>query len=298
MKTPWKNFFLAARPWSFTMSFVSVTVGTLLAAPIKEINVWWYLLTLLGVIFLHAAANILNDYFDTASGVDQLDSPTVKYRPHPVFAGLLSPRALMAEGIILLVAAVLVGLAAAWFRSPHVIWIGLLGVLTSVFYTAGPFQIKYRALGELAVFLMWGPLMVEGAYAVQTGKVALKPLIASVPIGLLVALVLFANNMRDIRHDTRRNIKTLGIILGPEKCLYLFAGMLVTTYATVVLMVISGIIGPWGLLTVLSLPKAIDILQRFRKEIPDMADALTAQLDMAFGMLFLAAIFLERLPWP
>ncbi|MCX7982374.1 MAG: 1,4-dihydroxy-2-naphthoate octaprenyltransferase [Syntrophales bacterium] len=294
----WKRFFLATRPWSFTMSFISVSVGTLLSAPLKDINWWWFLITLIGIISLHAAANIFNDYFDTKTGVDQEDSPTVKYRPHPIFAGLLTPRALIVEGFILLFTSAVIGVVAAWFRTPHILWIGLLGVLTSFFYTARPFHFKYRALGEVAVFLMWGPLMVEGAYAVQTGTIAIKPVIVSIPLGLLVALVLFANNMRDIQHDSRRQIKTLGILLGPEKCFFLFSVILVVTYMSTMLMIMAGVIGPWGLLTFLSVPKAVSLLKTFRKEMPDMADALTAQLDMAFGVLLLAAIFLEGIRWP
>jgi len=191
-----KRYIVTTRPWSFTMSVISVTVGTLLAAADGPVSYLWYALTVLGIIMFHAAANVINDYYDTRYQVDEPDSPTAKYRAHPIISGLLTPRQLFLEGVVLLALTALVGFAAAFFRSYHIIWIGLTGLLTCVFYTAGPVKFKYRAFGELAVFMMWGPLMVEGAYAVQRQVLSMKALYVSVPFGLLVALVLFANNFR------------------------------------------------------------------------------------------------------
>ncbi|HPO36063.1 MAG TPA: 1,4-dihydroxy-2-naphthoate octaprenyltransferase [Syntrophales bacterium] len=291
------KYFVATRPWSFSMSFISVSVGTLVAASEHPVNWLWFLITIIGVMALHGAANILNDYFDTVQGVDEKDSPTVKYRPHPIFAGLMTAKAVLVEGLLLLVVAVIVGIGAAYSRTPHILWIGLLGVLTCLLYTAGPLQFKYHALGELAVFLMWGPLMVEGAYAVQAKAVALKPIFVSIPIGLLVALVLFANNIRDIGHDKRREIKTIAIVLGQERSLAIFMGLIILTYTSVVLMVLWGLASPWAFLTFLSLPKAVDLLKTLKKSIPDEADALTAKYNLVFGFLFMIAILLEKVHW-
>ncbi|MHB8111254.1 MAG: UbiA family prenyltransferase, partial [Syntrophorhabdaceae bacterium] len=78
-----KNIFISTRPWSFTMSLISVSVGTLLAAQEGPISWFWFFLVCLGIVSFHAAANVLNDYFDTRYQVDQMDSPTARYRPHP-----------------------------------------------------------------------------------------------------------------------------------------------------------------------------------------------------------------------
>jgi len=235
----------------------------------------------------------MNDYFDTLYGVDQIDSPTAKYRPQPLIAGLLPPRQLLGEALVLFGLTVMLGLTAAAVRSYHVLWIGLIGVLTSIFYTAGPVKFKYRAWGEFAVFMMWGPLMVEGAYAVQCQALSVKALYISIPFGVLVALVLFANNMRDIAYDSRHNIKTLSIMLGSNGSFILFAGLITLAYVYVFGMILAGIMSPWGLLIFLSLPKAVSLLKVFKKEVPDAADALTAQFDTVFGVLLMAAILLE-----
>jgi 1,4-dihydroxy-2-naphthoate octaprenyltransferase len=289
-----KKYFIATRPWSFTMSLISVSVGTLMAA--QEGPILWgcYILVCVGIVCFHATANIYNDYFDTRYKVDQPDSPTARYRPQPILAGMFTPAQLMAEGIILNGITIVIGLALALQRSMLIFWIGFIGFLASVFYTAGPVKYKYRALGELFVFVMWGPLMFEGAYAVQRQVLSLKVLYLSIPFGILVALVLFANNIRDIEYDSRQGIKTIGIILGGKQSFWLYTGLILAAYLYILIIVLLGILSPWGLLVFLSLPKAIHLLKMFMQKIPDAADAFTAQLDTIFGLLLIAALILTR----
>ena len=253
----------------------------------------WYLLIAVGITVFHAAANVINDYFDTRYQIDQQDSPTAKYRPQPILSGMLTPRQLLGEAIVLFALTFVIGVAAAVVLSWHVLWIGFVGFLTSVYYTAGPIKFKYRALGELAVFVIWGPLMIEGAYAVQRQVLSGKAFIISVPFGVLVALVLFANNMRDMVSDSRQKVTTLSTLLGTRRSYLLFAGLIVLAYAYVLGMIVTGIMSMWGLLIFFSVPSAIGLLKTFRREIPDMADALTAKFDTVFGVLLILAIFLE-----
>ena len=293
-----KKYVIATRPWSFTMSLISVTVGTLLAAEEGPIGWTWFAVTALGITLFHAAANVINDYYDTLYKIDQPDSPTAKYRPQPILSGMLTPRQLLWEAVILFALTFTIGLTTAFIRSYHVLWIGIIGLLTSIYYTAGPVKFKYRALGEFAVFMMWGPLMVEGAYAVQRQALSVKALYISIPFGILVALVLFANNMRDIDYDSRHNVKTLSIVLGSHKSYILFAVLIMTAYASVLGMIALGIMSLWGFLIFLSLPKALSLLKTFKEKIPDMADALTAQFDTVFGILLITAILLESMILP
>lgn len=288
-----KSYIIATRPWSFTMSILSVSVGALLAAESGPISWPWFAVTVIGIVIFHAAANVINDYFDTKYRIDQPDSPTAKYRQQPIISGLLSMRELYWEFVVLFGITSVIGVITAYFRTYHVLWIGLIGLLTSIFYTAGPVKFKYRALGELAVFMMWGPLMIEGAYAVQRHALSMKALYISIPFGTLVALVLFANNMRDIAYDSRRNVKTLSIMLGSEKSYILFAALIIAAYAYVLGMVLVGVMSWWGLLIFLSLPKAFSLLKSFRDKIPDASDAITAQFDAVFAVLLILAIVIE-----
>lgn len=289
-----KNYFIATRPWSFTMSLISVSMGTLLAAENGPILWGWYILVCVGIVFFHATANIYNDYFDTLYKVDQPDSPTAHYRPQPLLSGMFTPRQLLTEAIVLNVLTVGIGLTLAFYRSPIVLGIGFVGFLASLFYTAGPIKYKYRALGEFFVFLMWGPLMFEGAYVVQRQVLSLKAFYLSIPFGILVALVLLANNIRDIAYDSRQGIKTIGILLGGRQSFRLYTGLILTAYLYIIGMVLLGTLGPWGLLVLLSFPKAIFLLKTFTEKIPDAADAITAQLNTLFGLLLIAALILNK----
>ena len=127
----------------------------------------------------------------------------------------------------------------------------------------------------------------------QRQALSIKALYISIPFGVLVALVLFANNMRDIIYDSRHNVKTMSIMLGSRNSYIFFAGLIVLAYVYVLGMIVTGIMSLWGLLIFLSLPKAISLLKIFRKNVPDMADALTAQFDTVFGILLMLAIFLD-----
>lgn len=290
------RYVIATRPWSFSMSVISVTMGTLLASErgdMRSLHWGWYAVVVLGIVLVHAAGNVLNDYFDSRKGVDRPDSPTALYRPHPIHAGLMSSGALLLEGLALLALAGLAGLALALFRTPHVFWIAGAGLVLTVFYTGWPLNLKYRAMGEFVVFVIWGPLMFLGAYAVQRQALSLKPVVASIPFGILVALVLFANNMRDIAHDSRSDIKTLGILLGPRGSLYLYGFLMLSAYLYVCVTVALGAMSPWLLIVLLSLPMALKLLRGFAKAIPEAADAITAKLDTLFGILFVAGLVLD-----
>ena len=289
-----QNYVIATRPWSFSMSLISVSLGTLLAAEQGSIHWGWYLAVAVGVVLCHAGGNVLNDYFDTKSGVDQPDSGTVKYRPHPVLAGLMSQGAVLVEALTLLGLAAVIGMALALFRSMLIFWIALTGLLLTVFYTGRPINLKYRALGELVVFLIWGPLMFQGAYVAQAGVLSVKALVASVPFGVLVALVLFANNMRDIEQDGRTGIRTLATLLGRHGSLIAYAGFIACAFAYTLVAVGVGAMSPWVLLVFFSLPTAIGLVRRFNVSVPEAADALTAKLDTVFGLLFLAGLLIDR----
>lgn len=285
---------VATRPWSFTMSLVSVTLGLLAAAENGPVLWGWYLLVCAGIVCFHATANVYNDYFDSRYGVDQPDSPTARYRPQVIVAGLLTPRQVLTEAIILNFITLVIGLILTFYRSPLIFWIGFIGFLASLFYTAGPLKYKYRALGEFFVFLMWGPLMVEGSYVVQRQTLSLEALYLSIPFGILVALVLLANNIRDIAYDARQGVKTIAIQLGPRRSLQLYGAFILAAYLFVVGLVIAGSVTLWGLIVFLSLPKAIGLTRMFMKAVPEAADAITAQFATMFGALLIAGLILGR----
>jgi 1,4-dihydroxy-2-naphthoate octaprenyltransferase len=290
-------FVEATRPWSFTMTAISVTLGSLLALQAGFFHPVLFVLVLVGMIAVHAATNLINDYFDHKHGVDQPESATAQYRRHPILSGLFTPRQVLTGSVALYSVgcglAVLLTLWRGWF----VAVLAVLGVLASVFYTGGPVKYKHRGLGELSVFFMWGPLMVVGACYVQTAALQrLAPVAAvAVPQGMWVALVLFANNLKDIRLDEQTGVKTIANSLGRVKALRLYAVLVGLVYLLSFLEIVVGLIPVWGLLVFLSAPLAVRLVLRLKssEEIPADADPQTAQTGTLFGLLLIAAYILE-----
>ncbi|OGF52700.1 MAG: hypothetical protein A2Z21_03675 [Candidatus Fraserbacteria bacterium RBG_16_55_9] len=281
------------------MTTVSVTVASLMALP--TFNWPLYLAVLAGMILVHAATNLINDYFDVRHGVDRSDSPTARYRPHPLLTGILSPRQALVGILILYGLSALIGLYLVWLRGWPIAVIAALGGLASFFYTAGPIQYKHRALGECSVFFMWGPLMMLGTYYVQTGSWdhAAPVLWASLPIGLWVALVLLANNLKDIKYDLQTGL-TMGTLLGRKGTLRLYTLLVAIVYLLTALGMILHVIPLWGILVFASLPMAWKLLRMLQSapEIPPDADPRTAQLAMIFGLLLILSLLLEHfIPW-
>ena len=289
----YRNWFLASRPWSFTMTAISVSVGSALGAIDGSFSWTFYLLTLIGTILLHAATNLINDYYDVKSGVDTQEVATAQYRPHPLVEGKIVADHVKIAAYVLYALSILIGIYLAATRSWALMWIGLIGAFASLTYTAPPLKYKYSALGEFSVFLMWGPLMMAGAYLVQRQTFSMNTLWISLPFGALVALVLLANNIRDINHDRDKGILTLAIVLGQRKGLLLYFVLVVVAYLAIILMSIFGPLYLWSLIVLLSLPLALRLLRQMLKQVPADADARTAQLDTAFGVLLVISLILE-----
>jgi 1,4-dihydroxy-2-naphthoate octaprenyltransferase len=290
-----KIWFLATRPWSFTMTAISVGVGGAVAALDGAFDVWLFLLTLVGAVCVHGATNLINDYFDYKSGVDRPGAPTTLYRPHPLVQGLISPRAVLWVSVGLYAIAAIIGLALLALKGAGLLWFILVGAIASFFYTAGPIKYKYLALGELSVFLMWGPVIVGGTYFVQRGSLSLDAVLISVPFGLLVALVLLANNLRDIDYDRSAGIATLGTLLGQQKTRVLYQGLILLAYLAIAIMIALKILSPWGVLVFFSAPVAFRLIRTLQREIPNDADARTAQLDTLFGVWLIVGLILEKI---
>jgi len=290
----YKNWFLAMRPWSFTMSAISVSVGAALAATHGPFSWPLYLATAMAMIAVHGGVNLMNDYFDYRSGVDIGDAATTQYRPHPLAEGKIYPMPVLWVSVMLFSLGVGLGLVLAYLRGWEILWIGLVGVVAGVFYTAPPFSYKYKALGELSVFLMWGPLAVEAAYFIQAGHFSWAALWVSIPFGMLVALTLFANNLRDVETDAKAHVMNLAIIFGRKNGPLVYASMVLAALFSVIVMSLFGPLGRWSLIVVFSLPVAVRLLKVMIREVPKDADARTAQLNTAFGILLVISLVLER----
>jgi len=287
-----RTAFLSTRPWSFTMTFSSVTMGTLLAAIAGRFSLPIYALTLGGMVAFHAATNVLNDFFDVKHGVDREGAPTTKYRLHPSAFGQIPLSTTLGFSLGLYAVTLAAGLYLAYISNLSILLVLGTGIVGSVFYTADPVVLKARALGEATVFVMWGLLIPLGAYMVQTDAFAWAPVLAAIPIGIFVALVLLANNIRDIEYDGTVGANTLAVALGGAGSVRLYVALLGSAYLLVVVGMLLQQLPAWSLLVFLTTPGARRLARMFKGAVPDNADPRTAALAFQFALLYMASLLL------
>ena len=288
-----KTWFLATRPWSFSMSAISVTIGSVWSTG-GVFSFGGYFLTLLGMVALHGATNLLNDYYDVKNQVDTPSSPTVQYRPHPLLEHALGLKQVLVFSLLLYALGITIGWYLTATRGWPILVIGIVGVLTAISYTAPPLNLKYHALGEPTVFLLWGPLAMLGAHYVQTQTFDPGILLISLPFGILVGLVLLANNIRDMAFDKKQSIKTLPILLGGYRGRLVYGALIFLAFFGVVIMSLLGPLTRWSLLVLLALPLVRPVFRIVSGDCPPDADARTAKLDTVFGVLLLISILVAR----
>ncbi len=281
----------AARPWSYPAAIVPIGLGTVIAATEGRFNLWLFALTLVGGVAMQAGTNLVNDYFDHVRGADAKRALGTIGIGGAIQRGEMRPAQVLALGLGCFALATAIGLYLVSVSGPWLLWIGLFGLLVGFFYTAGPFALAYVGLGELAVFLAMGPLMVIGAYYVQAGAVTWMVLLASLPVGFLVSAILHANNLRDLDDDRAAGKRTLATLLGRAganvEMYFLIAG----AYVAALIAVLAGAAPWWTALAAVTLPAAWQLARRVSAETePRGLQAvlkLTAQLHLSFGVLLI-----------
>jgi 1,4-dihydroxy-2-naphthoate polyprenyltransferase len=137
--------------------------------------------------------------------------------------------------------------------------------------------------------------MVSGTYYVQRGSFAAQSVWVSLPIGILVALILFANNIRDLASDTHARVRTIATILRKEGAVSLYRILVFASFGITLLLIATGQLGLWGFLTLVSLPLALKLIKQMQVSVPPDADAKTAQLNTIYGLLLVISLVLQRL---
>ena len=245
------------------LPFLSATVlpvvlGILIAAVRGSFDLVTAILTVAGAALAHLAVNVSNDVFDASLGADDANvSPTQFSGGSRVIQyGLVSRRRMAAVSAGLFVAAGAIGVLLFVLRgSPALVAIAVAGLIVGLGYTAPPLKFVYRGLGEVAVALAFGPLLILGAYVVQTGgSLAVEPLVAAIPHALLVALILYVNEIPDRRGDARAGKRTLPVRLPKVAVLRLYDAAAALAFASVILAVAGGILPITALLALLAVP--------------------------------------------
>ncbi len=226
--------FLTARPKFLTASAAPVLVGSTLGFAVAGTFDWpLFLLALFAIMFLHAGANIANDYFDHLSGNDWANKNVTPFSGGRRFIqqGVLSPKATLLTSLFCLTVGAMLGVIILLITQSLLIFVlGLTGLLGGFFYTAPPVKLGYRGTGEFVIALLFGILPVYGAFYLQTGTIDLAPLPAACITGILIFLVIFINEFPDFAADAAVNKKTLVVCLGVPACAWIYRITVIVTF--------------------------------------------------------------------
>jgi len=264
-------FFVATRLPFLTATLVPVVLGVAAAAYERHFNFGLAALTLAGGIAVHLGLNVANDVFDSLSGADEQNvNPTMFSGGSRVIQyGLISLRQMAALSVVFYGIAAASGLLLVVLVGPGLLWLGLAGILISVFYTAPPIRLVHRGLGEIAVALGFGPIMVLGAYYVQTGHYALRPLVLSIPVALLVMLILYANEIPDRGPDAKAGKRTLVVRMPRETVISGYVVSVALAYIALVVGVVLRLL-PWPtLIALVTIPLAVQTTRGLRRDYND-----------------------------
>lgn len=303
MRGKLKLWLLELRAPFFTASVVPVVLGAVIAWQRKGTFHWGYfLLTLVGGVLLHAGTNVANDYFDYLNRSDEINVEFVSPftgGSRMIQAGLLSPREVIAEALILFALGSLIGLYLAWARGAAVLILGLIGLFSGFFYTAPPIYLAKWGIGELFVGLNFGFLMTLGSYYVQTRSLAWEPVVAATPVACLIAAVLWINEFQDAPADRAVGKDTLVARLGRKRAVSGYIFLLAATYLSIILAVALRVISPFTLLALLTFPlawKAIGVARLHYDDYKRLtpANASTIQIHMVTGLLLILGYLLDK----
>ena len=266
---PVAKFLYSARSVILVISAQAALIAGLLAIAVRKFDLLAFVLVLVGFVAAHMISNLSNDYFGHRRGHDTPDSPRMRYTMHPIASGVLDARTLgIGLGILAAIGVAIV--AYFWVaRGPVALIFAAAGLLLLYLYDAAPRPLKSLGLGEIAAFLVWGPLMVGGGYFVITGEVSADAFLASVPYGLGVMSILMGKHIDQADFDRPHGHRTLPVVLGDRPARAVNRAFVAGMYLTVAALIVAGRLTPFAALVMVALPRGVRALSVMASPRPD-----------------------------
>ena len=285
-----------------SVSVLAVLVGTAVAfAENNTFSKSFFLLAFFGIALFHASADLFNDFFDHLLGSDEINVQKTPFSggSRMIQLKIMSPTKVFIGAILCLVGCGAIGLYLNFRVEGNIIlYIGLAGAFLGIFYVGIPFKLAHYGLGEIAIFLSFGPAIVFGSYYLQTEQFSWKPILVSILIGLLITLILFINQFPDFEADKDSGKKHLVIRLGKKTSVYFFIISMTVTYALLILYVLLKVLPLISLIVLVSLPfsikASIGLWQNYENYltlIPSLA--MTILTCIIFSVLLSIALFVS-----
>lgn len=233
-------------------------------------HAWNFLLVMVGVTLNSMGLNMLDDVVDFKNAVDNKRS--MEKNPYSggsgiLTGGLLTPEEMLAASGGCFAVTALTGIYLGWICGWPVLVLGLIGLLSSIFYTAPPIKFGYRGFGELGLLVNFGPVIVLGSYYVQAGRFAVEPFLASLILGLMMWSMIIVNEIPDYDEDRDAKKRNLVARFGKQAGLILYIMGLIAAYLVLLFMVLVNDSSPLVLMGLASLPWSLHsmvVAKRFR----------------------------------
>jgi len=298
------RWLIATRAAVLVMTFLSAAFAGIFAWRAGAFDWGRWILLAIGLVLAHATNNLLNDYTDYVRGVDQDNYYRAQYGPQPLVHGLLTKRQLLTYAAVTGLAALACGIPLVLLSGWWTLLLLGLGIFFVLFYT---WPLKYIALGEITVLLVWGPLMIGGGYYAITGSWDWSVVVASLPYALGVTGVIFGKHIDKYEADKVRKIYTLPVVIGEKPARVILVGMLVLQYLFTFYLILSGFF-TWVMAAVLlavpsfrriwpmfKAPKPAEKPADFPDVWPNYFVAAAFLHNRSFGVWFLLALVVDSL---
>lgn len=284
-----------------TATVIPVILGGVIAWYETSIFNWsLFLICLFGVLFFHLGTNLANDYYDQKNDEKNKNHNQFTGGSRVIQQNLIAPKKILYASLVFFILGLLLFLyLGTTLRSGFIIGLAVIGFLSGFFYTATPLQIGYHKGGELLVGLCFGPLVVIGTYHVLSLSFSWIALLASLPIGILVALILYMAEFPDYEADKEVGKKTLIVSIGKKKGAKLYGILLGLTYSFILSFTLLRLLPWWSLITLLTIPlalkaysiaiKAYDNIKAFLPAI-----GMTIALHLIIGLLLSLSFVLDK----
>ena len=281
-------WFWNTRPQALMQSVMPTIVAICLAWSYGGFSWWLALLAFLGVVLAHSGFNLFDDYFDYRKTKSD-------YRDHLVHEGfrarigkcpyLTSGEATVGQllfvSCLLVFLALVCGLVILYFRGLNILWFILILGFLGLEYSGAPLRLSYHGLGELTIGFIFGPLAMTGVFYAACGVFDPLIVVLSVPIGLLVANILYVHSILDYEPDKKIGKRTLAVLLNNKRWMLVALFLILfIPYATIVYGILRGFVSPWYWLLFLTLPMAISLFYLMMEFVRDPKKEFTPKFWM------------------
>lgn len=274
------------RPHTLTAAFIPVITGTAMALFDQQASFILFIAMLIASLLIQGATNLVNEYYDYVRGLDNDKSVGIG---GTIVRDGVAPVTIKRVAILFYAISVALGVYICMESSWWVAALGVLSILVSYFYSAGPLPISSTPFGEFFSGFFMGPVIIMITYYIQTLDFSWDYFLVSFSVGILIGAINMSNNIRDREGDQVHGRKTLPILLGHDKAVFVLGCMFAAAYVLIVTFVLLQHITPWTLIVLLSLPKAIKTVRLFKgKQTPiEMMPGMksTGILNTMFGFL-------------